>query len=284
MNNAMSELLSTISSKIVKSIDFNKIIKQNEMMMQGVLKSLKPIMDEIKDSAKILAKRSLELGFYPSNTFILYNTEFLDLKSKKEEIEYLCNKIESTLCDGYLVEVSKYFNKKDILKCYSLYNSKDYESCILNLIVIINQIFINEFGCSAEAINQLYDEINCNTSILNVEFETKYLNRKKAYNDKHKDNLVLKHRLYSFEDCAYYIFAPYYNYTKDNTLFKTCYSNEKEYRKIPYNRNGIMHGFVDNYGTRENCLRWFSVIINTYELIVLYREMMESAKKSKGEK
>ncbi len=282
MNNNISEIISTIANKITESIDFDSIISHNQSIMQGVLESLKPLMEEIRESSKMLAKRSLELGFYPSNNFNLYNSEFIDLKTEKEEINYLCVKIEELLDSGYLTEISNYFKKKQVLKCHKLYKSKDYESCILNLIVIINQIFIDELGCSAEAINQLYDQINCNTSIFDVELETKYLDRRRAYNDKHKDNLIVKHRLYSFEDNAYYIFAPYYNYEKDNLLFKTCYSNKEEYRKIPYNRNGIIHGFVNNYGTRENCLRWFSVLINTYELIIIYREMLESAKITKG--
>ena len=284
MNSSTRELLSTIANNIIKSINIDIVIKQNELAIDEMIKTLKPIMDRIKTDSKIVAKKSLELGFYPSNAFNLYNIEFLDLNSEKEKIEYLCDKIESILESGYLIEVSKYFNKKKILKCYELYNSKDYESCILNLIVIINQIFIEEFNCSSESINQLYDEINCNISIFNVELETKYMSRKKAYDDRHKDNLLVKHRLYSFEDSAYYIFAPYYNYARDNTLFKTCYSNKEEYKKIPYNRNGIIHGFVDDYGSRANCLRWFSVIINTYEMIILYRQMTKSSKKVKGKK
>ena len=275
MNNSISEVLYSVASNIIDSIDFDKMIHQNEFAMKTIVKNIIPILNDIKDSTKILAKRSLELGFYPSNNFNLYNSEFISLQSEKEEVEYLCSKIDQLLSNNYLIEISNYFDKKQILKCYKLYNQKDYESCILNLIVIINQIFIIEFGCCSEEINRLYDEINCKTSVLNMKIETKCLSRKQAYDDRHKDNLILKHKMFAFEDNAYYIFAPYYNYLKDNTLFKSCNSNKEEYEKVPYNRNAIIHGFVDNYGNRENCLRWFSVIINTYELVILYRKMIE---------
>ena len=34
-----------------------------------------------KESAKILAQHSVDLGFYPSNKFSLYKTEFINLKA-----------------------------------------------------------------------------------------------------------------------------------------------------------------------------------------------------------
>ena len=65
------------------------------------------------------------------------------------------------------------------------------------------------------------------------------------------------------------LFASYINdeiLLSNNKLIKNCQSNPAEYLNIPYNRNAILHGYSKKFGSEANCLRWFSVLINTMEI------------------
>ena len=281
MNDSLSKALKIIIDSVVNNEYINNAIKSSQKAMNSVLEALNPIMEQIKDNSKILAEHSIELGFYPSNSFNLYESEFIRLKTRDQEIDYISDKVRELLTKEYINEINKYFKKEKLKNIYDDYLNKDYDSAILKLIVIINIIFNDKLvGISSEQLNEVKRVFNNIVTGAVLPEEKTRLSQKdidwKSIEDIHSSN--------GFDKYAYYIFAPYY-YTskKSNPLFKNCNDNRKtheeiknEYKKIPYNRNAIIHGYVENYGTELNCLRWFSVLINTYELFKLLEELSVS--------
>ncbi len=246
--------------------------------INAIAKSLQPIIDKMKESARILAEHSIKLGFYPCNRFSLHKLEFIELRTSEEEVEYISNKIRELLTEDYMNEISGFFCKEKIMKVYHDYQNKDYETVILNLIIILNSIFNERLDCvSTEQIEDIYRV--CNNILTGVQLPNKSIRKKQK--DVDWEKIIKIHKKEGFEKYAYYIFAPYY-YTdiNKNPLFKNCYKADKptsiikkEYKSIPYNRNAIIHGYVEDYGTEINCLRWFSVLINTYEMFKLLEEL-----------
>lgn len=278
MNDSLLSAIKRIKDSIANNESIHNAIKNLERAMNSVLKALQPIMEQIKENAKILAKHSIELGFYPSNSFNLYESEFIDLKTKDQEINYISNKIKELLTKEYINEISNYLKKEKIRNIYDDYINKDYDSAILKLIVVINVIFNDRLvGISGEQLLEI--KRVCNNIVTGIELpEEKIRRSRKDIDWKSIEDI---HSADGFEKYAYYIFAPYYYTNKNsNPLFKNCNDKhktheeiKKEYKKIPYNRNAIIHGYVENYGTELNCLRWFSVLINTYELFKLLEEL-----------
>lgn len=264
---------------IINSGMFDNIIRQHEASIRELRKALDPIMTEMKNNAKMMAKRSLELGFYPSNQFSLYKTEFINLKNE-EEIIYICKKIKELLTGEYIREISAFFNKSKIVDIYDDYCNKKYDDSILKMIVLINNIFNEKLdSTSSEEVNTIkrkFDNIVTGIELPNQDIQ-------KEQNNIDWSSIKKIHEEDGFEKYAYYIFAPYYYSKKENKILINYHYNKKmtesekieKYKKIPYNRNAIIHGYVnfEEFGNEENCLRWFSVLINTYELFKLLEEL-----------
>lgn len=181
----------------------------------------------------------LKLGFYPSKTCIghkepSYLLEFKDYKDKvlalSKDVEYYLEIIKPKLLNT--------FNNKEkyIIEIYDLYKNEEYRLCILSLINLTANIY--------------------NENLNNIDFTEEYNVRKKLIDKKVMDK----------DEKNYIIFAPYINnklFYSNNTLIKSYQRKPKKYN---YNRNAILHGYSIDFGTKENCLRWFSVLINTYDI------------------
>ena len=138
--------------------------------------------------------------------------------------------------------------KKEINEIYGLYKQHRYRLCILSIINIISTIFNSNFD------NLDFTEVNVNK-----------LKKYKILNDKNQ---------------KYFIFIPYMidvnesdkkNY-KNKILVNARYNR---YKDLPYNRNAILHGYYNDFGNPENCLRWFSVLMNTVDIIKMYNNIKE---------
>ena len=281
MNDSIVEAINNIRKNLIDNNLINDIIENINIKAKSVFDSLKPIMEQIKENSRIMANHSLSLGFYPSNNFSLFEAHFLELEKKQDQINYIAQKIKELLTDEYIEEISLFFKKDKIKSIYEDYKIEDYDTAILKLIVFINVIFNEKLvGVSSEE----FPEIKrlCDNIVTGVELPDAKI--RSAKKDVDWDSVEKIHDVDGFKKYAYYIFAPYYYTNKNsNTLFKNCNDNrrtheeiKKEYKKIPYNRNAIIHGYVENYGTELNCLRWFSVLINTYELFKLLEELSVS--------
>ena len=272
MNKVIEKFMEDYKKEFIENDGLNTLIEHIDTSMNKLMESLKPLMDSIKESAKILAQHSVDLGFYPSNKFSLYKTEFINLKNKDEEITYLCKKIKELLTDEYIKELNRYFNKPKIIEIYDDYCNEKYDDAILKMITLKLE------STSSEEIKEI--ERKFNNIVTGVELPKN--NNKK--NNIEYDKIKKLHQEEGFEKYAYYIFAPYYYSDKDNSNNNTLFCNyrkcndsvrKEKYKVIPYNRNAIMHGYInfEEFGNEENCLRWFSVLINTYELFKLLEEL-----------
>ena len=138
-----------------------------------------------------------------------------------------------------LINFKDYSN--DIKEIYELYDSEKYRLCILSLINILSQIF-------------------------NKSFEGKDFTE--------TDEIVLKnYNIMNLSNEEYYQFMPYcriYDGKKvkkyDNALLNNYKNKREKYADFPYNRNAILHGYSNDFGNKNNCLRWFSVLLNTNDI------------------
>ena len=67
----------------------------------------------------------------------------------------------------------------------------------------------------------------------------------------------------------YMIFIPIID-NDSNIIPKSFQKHPEEYKKYSFNRNAIIHGYVDDYDNELNCLRWFSVLYNTMDIIKIH--------------
>ena len=72
-----------------------------------------------------------------------------------------------------------------------------------------------------------------------------------------------------YKETNYLLFSQYINdehLKLANVLIQNHRNDLEEYLKIPFNRNAILHGYSKRFGTKANCLRWFSALFNTLEI------------------
>lgn len=204
-------------------------------------KKLKPIFDTIKQNTKISTKMCIENGFYPSPLMKISIVTLCDCKNNSEIVAYLCSRVEFVINDETNKKALKlFFNKyrKILNEIFSLYKKENYRLCILSIINFISMIF-----------NECFD--------------------KKDFGQKFEICKKLKEKNHKLED-HYILLAPYFEDNDNkitNTLIKNYRDKPEKYATIPYNRNAIIHGYSKNFGTKTNCLRWFSVIISTFEFM-----------------
>jgi hypothetical protein len=234
------ELISSLSSSI------SNLIPEISMQL-NVFKGLSSLLSNI-DFSKISEDEKkftiifLKNGFYPGyyiNFRNLPDPENLDYNS--DISEKIAKEVENNL-DSYHHKLLKYFDKykTEIEESFTLYESHNYRLCILSLInnasIIFNDYFVNiDFGECTE---------------INKKLKSKQILEENDYN--------------------YIIFIPYItNQNRDdyNMLLASYRYETEKYKPIPYNRNSIIHGYDKNFGTKINCLRWFTLLFHAYDLI-----------------
>ena len=263
----------SITNDLINPVNaLQPIIKQIQVNNDHLNKALKSVLNLVTEQTKAVAKEILALGFYPINKVSLVEEEFLKINNKNKQTDYICNEIKKNITSDFIKEISDYFDKPKIMEIYKDYDDEKFDNAILKTIVTVNNIFNTNYdGISGEDFHLIRERHN--NELLGLDSS----NQKALRNSKNNKN----DKKYELQKYDFYIIAPYYYADKkENPLYKTYMYGEKflkdikkEYRKIPYNRNAIIHGHVDDYGTEENCLRWFSVLINTYELFKLLEEL-----------
>ena len=164
-------------------------------------------------------------------------------------IESICKMVEDDSLSskiGIIKILPTY--KKEINEIYGLYNQHRYRLCILSIINVISTIFNSNF-------NYLdFTEINVNN--------------------------LKKYKILNSTNQEYFIFIPYMIDVNESN--KRNYKNkilvnakDNKYKDMPYNRNAILHGYYKDFGNKENCLRWFSVLLNSVDLIKIYNKTKE---------
>lgn len=137
-------------------------------------------------------------------------------------------------------------------KCYineifRLYNTKKYRLCILDIIQFISCLFHKYFEID-------FTEIYDNSSV------------RKSNLKKYFTNIELTYwifRVYILDDNVK-------SKDRKNPVLVNEHNTNKYVGKV-YNRNSILHGYSLDFGTKINCLRWITVLMNTCDLITCYK-------------
>lgn len=189
--------------------------------------------ERFKKSCLIMLKN----GYYPSKRLHMGIIQITKLKNKKQINEFICDNIENVLLNSKN-RIKKHLNKynKIINQIFKLYDEKEYRLCILSIINLLSIIYNSTFDNTDFTEKELKDKLT-NLGLLN-DTQTKYS-----------------------------IFSPYYVEPNYNTLLINCRKNPSNYKKYPYCRNAILHGYSKKFGNKRNTLRWFSVLLNTIDLL-----------------
>ena len=246
MINAMIEPITEITRKIVELY---------EPIMNNTISNITKIFEKIDWSKfdliyKEIAIKYLSNGFYPyRNTEIKYE-ELLNTNNKSKQLKIIKQGIRLDIKKNKKVLHLIYPEyRKEINELYRLWKEHNYRLCILSLINLISIINNSQFEY--------------------IDFTEK---------DKVRGKLLEK-QIMKDKETNYLVFSQYIkddDLISTNVLIRNCKSNPKEYLKIPYNRNAILHGYSKKFGNEANCLRWFSVLFNTAEISQKIIELEEN--------
>lgn len=239
----MIEPLTKFTQEIIEI--YNPIIK-------NITENITKIFNQI-DFSKIdliykeIAIIYLSNGFYPyKNTNIKFD-ELLSSNNKTQQTKIIKKGIKLDIPNKKRKLITVYPQyKKEINEIYALYKNQNYRLCILSLLNIIS--IIN------------------NAQLEHLDFTQKDEVR----------NKLLEKQIMKEKETNYLLFSQYIEdneLKKSNKLLLNYKSKPEKYNKIPYNRNAILHGHSQNFGTNENCLRWFSVLFNTLEISEKFNEI-----------
>lgn len=235
--------------------DVNRLIDDSE---DDVLEKNKKIVLLLAEKAKKLrlyensimykkCKKMLKLGFYPYgflSTEIKFETEGDIAEIVKNDLLEIRTELKSVLHE----------HNEYIDEIFRFYDEEKYHICILDIInftsYLTNHFFSFDF-------TEAYDNRRKNSI-----FENKVV--KEFENSIDIDN---------FET---WILFPYLNNDNNSKKNNSLLKNEKwktfkeRYKGLNYNRNSILHGYSLDFGTKINCLRWITVLMNTCDLITIY--------------
>ena len=238
MINAMIEPL----SKLAKSIT-----EMYEPIINSISSNITRIFEKIDWSKfdliyKEIALKYLSNGFYPyRNTEIKYE-EILNTNSRIKQVKIIKDGIKIDILKNkkeLLIIYPQY--KREIKEIYQLYAKHNYRLCILSLINLISIINNSQFEY--------------------IDFTEKDRVR----------NKLLEKQIMKDKETNYLLFSQYINdddLISANVLIQSHRNNPIEYLDIPFNRHAILHGYSKKFGNEANCLRWFSVLLNTMEISI----------------
>lgn len=230
-----------------------EIVDNYSVIMKGIQPLLTNIFAELDFSEfdkiyKTISIDYLNNGFYPSlyygkSTILKLTTT----KSRKNKIYIIKEGVITSLpkCKSKLKNIFPQYTSI-INEIYKLYDKKKYRLCILSIINLISIIF-------------------------NETFEHKDFIEKFDINKKLIADNIMKEK-----EKNYLLFAPYINddeLVENNKIIQNHKKHPENYQNIPYCRNAISHGYSIKFGNNINCLRWFSVLINTLNILEKYSEI-----------
>lgn len=242
LNTSFTQKLYNIINPIIEA---NRIWSQN-LIARNPFKELNIDFSKIEEKTRKGCEKMIAKGFYPykkigTSTCI----SIIDLEDDIKIENILGSEVEYNIINDKKNILENFKDYENIIKeIYELYDKKKYRLCILSLINLLSQIFNNHFE------NKDFTET---------------------------DDFVLKdYRIMNITNEEYYQFMPYCKiYNNENKRIKKYYNallanyknNCNKYNNIPYNRNAILHGYSNNFGNKINCLRWFSVLLNTNDIL-----------------
>lgn len=224
------------------------VLEKNRKIVLLLAENAKNLRENENSKMYEKCKKMLELGFYPYSflsTEIKFETEGDIAEIVKNDLLEIRTELKSVLPE-YIEYIDEIFD---------FYDEKKYRLCILDIInftsYLTNHFFSFDF-------TEVYDDGRKNCKF------------------KNKEVIELKKNI-DIDNFETWILFPYLNNDKinskqNNSLIK----NEKgktikeRYKGLNYNRNSILHGYNLDLGTKINCLRWITVLMNTCDLITIY--------------
>lgn len=233
--------------------NYNTIIKG----ISNILESLKNIpsfdfsnIDKIIEETCVIM---LENGFYSYRRMGLSICYIRKVSSKYKIIDEISSMLEIDIINNKKILKKTFVQYKGrIDEIYRLYNNKKYRLCILAQLNFLSVVFNRNFDNKDFADKNLYKKLEELKIIDDVNLN--YCQFIPYIIDKDKKRSDINYK---------------------NTLLVSYQNNPERYKEIPYNRNAILHGYSKDFGTKLNCLRWFSVMLNTLDLFEIYNKLEE---------
>lgn len=193
---------------------------------------------QFKEACLIMLKN----GYYPTRRIGIRMAKITTITNEKQLNLFICSEIDKIIKrdKNRIIEYLKKY-KKIVKEIFELYENGDYRLCILSIINLLSIIYNSNFDNTDFTEIQLRDKLK-NLGLLD-DAQTKYS-----------------------------IFAPYYVEKFDNKILSNHKNKKEKYKKVPYCRNAILHGYSTRFGNRRNALRWFSVLLNTIDLLEAVEE------------
>lgn len=210
-----------------------------------LLESLNLNFSNVEPKIKLVCEMMLENGFYPYKHMSINICNIVNTNNKNEIERILSNQVQISINDRkqYILRSLIKYNAR-IKEIYYLYDRRKYRLCVLAQINLISIIFNEHFGHTDFTEKQIVNKIK---EVVNTEKVEHNYTQFIAYTideGKTKDSIEYKNKLIA-------------NYRR----------TPEKYNEYPYNRNAILHGYSKDFGKKIHCLRWFSVLLNTVDLL-----------------
>lgn len=243
-SNEMSKLLSTLLAEMSSAWNkehgatiANNIANTIEELSHGLIN----VRTSFDTTACQTCEIMLENGFYPYGEMPIGVCHIRNIADRQKVVKAISKYIEESIIyhKEYII---KGFPKHSTIieQIYDLYENKEYRLCILSQINLLNIVF-----------NETFDAID--------------FAEKKELPEKLKELKILPDK-----EKYYAQFSPYMKIEKNAILYN---GRKERYENHLYCRNAIVHGYSDNFGNKENCLRYFSVILNTIGLLKICQKI-----------
>ena len=252
----IKSLTSYKSENLINFItDVNRLIDDSE---DDVLEKNRKIVLLLAENAKNLrenenskmyekCKKMLKLGFYPYSflsTEIKFETEGDVAEIVKNDLLEIRTELKSVLHE----------HNEYIDEIFRFYDEEKYRLCILDIINFTSYLTNHFFS---------------------FDFTEAYDNRRKNSIFENKEVKEFENSI-DIDNFETWILFPYLNNDNNSKNNNSLLKNEKwktfkeRYKGLNYNRNSILHGYSLDLGTKINCLRWITVLMNTCDLITIY--------------
>lgn len=226
--------------------NYNNISKSIKKLLNTLSKLPEFDFSKIDEAFKITCLKLLQHGYYPNRNMSLSITKINTINNSKKINDFVCQLLREQINTNKKRTISILSNHRQVVtEIFKLYDKKRYRLCILSIINLLSIIYNGNFD--------------------NIDFTESRL----------KDKLIALNLLDETK-ANYYLFAPYLFDKNSNKILANFRNNPEKYKKYPYCRNAILHGYSKRFGNQRNCLRWFSVLFNTVDLIEKFEKIKNS--------